>query len=208
MEKLKELLGEELYKQLEEKLGDKKVFIDDGNYIPKQRFDEVNNEKKELQNQLKERDGQLEELRKNSQDSKELQDKIQELQQANEETKSQYEQKIKEQKFNFALEQDLMKSQAKNVKAAKALVDTEKVSLDDDGNLIGLDEQLKQIKEENDYLFGPDLRGNRTDDTQSTPPAVKNNPWKKESLNLTEQGRILKEDPKLAERLKSEAGVK
>ena len=208
MEKLKELLGEELFNQVKEKLGDKKVFVDDGNYIPKQRFDEVNNEKKELQQQLKERDSQLEELKKQAQDSQELQNKISELQQTNDEVKNQYEQKMKEQKFNFALEQELMKAQAKNVKAAKALVDTEKISIDDNGNLIGFEEQLKQVKEENDYLFGPELKGNRPDDTQQTPPVVKNNPWKKESSNLTEQGRILKEDPKLAERLKSEAGVK
>ena len=33
------------------------------------------------------------------------------------------------------------------------------------------------------------------------------NPWKKESLNLTLQGRILKENPTLAARLKEEAGI-
>lgn len=208
MEKLKELLGEDLYKQVTEKLGDKKVFVDDGNYIPKQRFDEVNNEKKELQLQIRDRDKQLEELMEQAQDNQKLRNKIAELQQTNDEVKNEYEQKIREQRFNFSLEQALVRLQAKNVKAAKALVDTEKISIDDNGNLIGFEEQIKQIKEENDYLFGPDLKGNRPDDTQQTPPAVKNNPWKKESLNLTEQGRILKEDPKLAERLKSEAGVK
>lgn len=34
------------------------------------------------------------------------------------------------------------------------------------------------------------------------------NPWKKETFNLTEQGRIFKANPSLAERLKTEAGKK
>lgn len=43
---LKELLGEELYSQVTEKLGDKKIMVDDGNFIPKSIFDQVNTEKK------------------------------------------------------------------------------------------------------------------------------------------------------------------
>ena len=34
---------------------------------------------------------------------------------------------------------------------------------------------------------------------------VKYNPWAKETLNLTEQAQIIKEDPQLAAKLKSEA---
>ncbi|NGP45977.1 DUF4355 domain-containing protein [Bacillaceae bacterium SIJ1] len=34
------------------------------------------------------------------------------------------------------------------------------------------------------------------------------NPWKKETRNLTEQGRILRENPELAQKLKTQAGVK
>lgn len=35
---------------------------------------------------------------------------------------------------------------------------------------------------------------------------VANNPWKEETMNITEQGRIMKENPDLAKRLASEAG--
>ena len=37
-----------------------------------------------------------------------------------------------------------------------------------------------------------------------TPPSVKN-PWSKEHLNYTEQGKILKENPTLATQLKAQA---
>jgi hypothetical protein len=33
------------------------------------------------------------------------------------------------------------------------------------------------------------------------------NPWKKETLNLTEQARLLREDPELAKQMKAAAGA-
>ena len=46
---MKELLGEELYNQVKEKIGDKEMFINDGSYIPKKKFDDlmdmINNKK-------------------------------------------------------------------------------------------------------------------------------------------------------------------
>lgn len=46
MDKIKELLGEELFTQVAEKLGNTKLMVNDGNMIPKVRFDEVNEAKK------------------------------------------------------------------------------------------------------------------------------------------------------------------
>ena len=203
MDKLKELLGEELFNQVKEKLGDTKVMIDDGNFIPKSRFDEVNGERQELKNFLKERDDQLKDLKKQAKDSEELTGKINELQEQNEKTVEEYEDKLKSQRFNFAVERELSKVEAKNVKAVKALIDLEKVKLDGE-TLIGLDEQVKEIKESEPYLFGADLKGRKPHETKETPPPPKN-PWSKENFNLTEQGRLLKEDPELAEQLKAAA---
>src|SRR5690625_5499877 len=50
---LKELLGEELYNKVMEKAGNNKVaIVSDGNWFPKDKFDEKNNEVKDLQGQL------------------------------------------------------------------------------------------------------------------------------------------------------------
>ena len=207
MEELKKLLGEELYKQVMEALGDKELIVNDGNYIPKSRFDEVNNDRNSLKEQIKERDKQLEDLKKQAKDSEELQNQIKDLQTQNDETQKQYEQRIKEQKFDHALEQALMKEQAKNVRAAKALLDKEKISLDDNGNVIGLDEQLKAVKESDPYLFGPTLKGSEPNKNQEPPPEP-DNPWKKDTWNLTKQGVIYRDDPDKAEKLKKQAGIK
>lgn len=203
MEKLKELLGEELYNQLVAKLGDTKIMVDDGNFIPKSRFDEVNNDRQSLKDMLKERDAQLEELKKKAGDSEALKTKIEELQQANETTVNEYEEKLKKQSFNFAVESALAKFEAKNVKAVKALLDLEKIKLDGQ-SLLGLEDQVTALKYSDPYLFGAGLHGRKPNDTMTQPHPQKN-PWSKEHFNLTEQGRILREDPERAQKLKAQA---
>jgi predicted phage tail protein len=63
-DKMKELLGEELYNQVKEKIGDKELIINDGTYIPKAKFDDLNNDKKDLKKQLDEANTKIESLSK------------------------------------------------------------------------------------------------------------------------------------------------
>ena len=55
-------------------------------------------------------------------------------------------------KLNYALEARLAKEGVVNSKAVKALLDISKISLDGD-NLIGIDEQLKALKENEKWAF-------------------------------------------------------
>lgn len=204
---LKELLGEELFNQVSEKLGDNKIdIVSNGNWIPKSKFDEVNQEKKELKTQLEQRDNQLKELKIKAIGNEELTTKIAELESLNNQTKEEYETKIATLRKETSIELYLKDQQARNIKAVKALLDLDKVSIDGD-NLIGLEEQLKSLKESDSYLFGEDtIRGRDPNkDTIVVDPQYKNNPWKKETFNLTEQAEIYKEDPVLAEKLKEAA---
>jgi len=104
----------------------------------------------DLNKQLAERDEQLEELKKV--DAEGLQAKIEELQTANETTKTEYEQKLQQQAFEHRLENSLKDAGVRNVKAVKALLDTESIKLDGEA-LLGLDEQLKGLQESDPYLF-------------------------------------------------------
>jgi hypothetical protein len=56
-------------------------------------------------------------------------------------------------KFGYALDGALTQAKAKNVKAVKALLKSEDLKLTEDGQIMGLTEQLEKIKTENDYLF-------------------------------------------------------
>lgn len=72
---LKEILGEELYSKVNEKLGDKKLgIINDGSWIPKEKFDKVINEKNNLKKQLEEID--TEEINKQKQEVWNLQKEL------------------------------------------------------------------------------------------------------------------------------------
>lgn len=72
-----------------------------------------------------------------------------------EKAKSDADAQISEMKFDYALTAELTGAKAKNAKAVKALLDMDGLKLND-GKIIGLDEQLSQIKTENDYLFESD----------------------------------------------------
>lgn len=78
-------------------------------------------------------------------------------------------------KLNYALEARLAKEGAVNSKAVKALLDGSKISLDGD-NLIGVDEQLKALKESEKWAFAqptpdvPGAGGNPPPTTQTKTP--------------------------------------
>lgn len=206
LDNLKELLGDELYAQVMEKLGDTKIMIDDGNFIPKARFDEVNQAKNDYKKMVDDRHTQLKDLQKKASKHDELATEIEQLREQNQSQADEYEQKIQHQRLDHEIEKALITAEAKNVRAVKALLDLDEVKLTDDG-LKGLDSQLEALQESDAYLFGTDgLKGREPHKTKDPPPKT-DNPWKHETLNLTEQGRLIREDPEMARKLAAQAGV-
>ena len=97
-------------------------------------------------------------------------------------------------------------------KAVWRLEDGEAVPRDANGEIMtgasGVlthDEWITKLRETHSFLF-PQPKGAGATGSTST-GSVKVNPWKADQRNRTEQGRILKQDPSLAERLQREAGV-
>ncbi|MGM0970334.1 MAG: phage scaffolding protein [Bacillota bacterium] len=211
---LKELLGDDLYAQVVEKAGDQKIdIVSNGQWFPKERFDAVNNEKKELKSQLDERDQQLSTLQKQAKGNEELQNAIEQLQEENKKVSEEYQQKLDKQAFDFAIESALRDAKAKNIKAVKANLNVDGLKFSDD-KVIGLDEQLTALKESDSYLFEtenespPGLAGRQphgTGNSVANLPTAKN-PFSQEHLNLTEQGQILSSDPEQAKKLIIQAG--
>ena len=135
-----------------------KVVAGVGTMIPKSRFDELNDAKKQLDTDLAARDTQLEELKKTAGASEELKGQIATLQAANDTSKTEYEEKIQKQSYEFALERALTDAKVKNPKAVKALLNKEAIKLDGE-KLLGLHEQLKTLSESDGYLFAQDSEG-------------------------------------------------
>ncbi|MBD5103732.1 MAG: hypothetical protein HDT47_02585 [Ruminococcaceae bacterium] len=137
----------------------------DGNYVTKARFNEVNEENKSLKQTVVDRDKQLEDLKKSSGDSAELKKQIEDLQQQNSVNKAAYEKEMAKLRLDNAVETALAAAGAKNVKAVRSLFDTDKLKLDDDGKVDGLEEQINAVKKSDPYMFAekevntPVLRG-------------------------------------------------
>ena len=72
-----------------------------------------------------------------------------------EKAKADADKQISQMKFDYALSAAITGAKAKNAKAVKALLDMDGLKFND-GKIVGLDEQLAQIKADNDYLFESD----------------------------------------------------
>ena len=122
-------------------------------YIPKTRFDEVNEAKKNAEALVKERDKQLEDVKKNSGDNEELKNQITQLQAENKASKEKYEADIKKMQIDNAVQSALKDAGAKNVTALMALLTLDKAELAEDGTVKGLAEQIQELQKSESYLF-------------------------------------------------------
>lgn len=133
-------------------------------YIPKVRFDEVNNEKKKLELDVRDRDGQLETLKNSTGDVEGLKKQIETLQTENKTKDEKHAAEIKQLKVEAAIETALSGAKAKNAKAVRALLDLdmEKIKVKEDGTLEGLtlDEQIKKLQgaEDSKFLFDAETK--------------------------------------------------
>lgn len=66
--------------------------------------------------------------------------------------KTEKDEELKKVKFEFELERQLTKAGVRNTKAVKALLNDEGLAYSDD-KIVGLDEQLENLKENESYLF-------------------------------------------------------
>lgn len=164
-------------------------------YAPKERFDEVNGK-------LKEANTTIETLKKNNQDNEELQRQV-----------GEYKTKVTELETAAA---NTQKEYALRDKLKEAgVVDADyiiykhggldKFSFDKDGKPIGVDDVLKPLKEASPHLFKPE-NGGYNPAGGGNPPAK--NPFAKDTWNMTEQGKLFRENPAQARQLAAAAGVK
>ena len=164
-------------------------------FVPKERFDEVNGK-------LKEANTTIDTLKKSNADNEELQKQVKE-----------YKEKV-----------TILEAPAANTRKEYALKDKlkeagvvdadyiiykqggiDKFTFDKEGNPVGIDDVVKPLKESSPHLFKTEPGADYKPAGGGTPPSK--NPFAKDSFNLTEQGKLLRENPAQAKALASAAGV-
>lgn len=122
-------------------------------FITKSKFNEVNEAKKVSDKALEDANKTLESLKQNANLSDEYKKQIEELKTANSKAQEDFKAQLKQIKIDTAIDSALTGAKAKNNKAVRALLDTSKIVLGDDGTVSGIKEQLESIAKENDFLF-------------------------------------------------------
>lgn len=217
-EAVKKVIGEELYSQISEKLGEgQDLMLNDGSYIPKTRFSEVNEAKRQMEAELTtlksektEIEKTLEALKSDAETSKATKEQLSLMEQALVKVKEDSDKMVAQLKKEHTFDLSVNALKPKNLKAVKALFDIDKVSVDGE-NLVGFQDQAERIKAENPYLFedekkspfegGDDAKGKKKDMQQT-------NPWEDGTKNIYEQVMLKRQNPELANKLQAEAARK
>lgn len=138
----------------------------------------LNQQKEEITNELKDRDSQLEGLKNSTEDVAGLKKTIEDLQNTNKTNDENHKNEMNELKKSFAIEKELSNAKAKNVIAVKALLDLDKIELNEDGTLKGLSEQIDSLTKDEGtkFLFDTEtrnLRGAISGETGVDDPSTK-----------------------------------
>lgn len=183
-----------------------KIMAENGNDINKAKsdYDEMKSQLNTANNTIKERDKQIESLKKV--DAEALQAEITKLQEENKEATKKYQSDLKDIKLTNAIKLAIA-GKVHDEDMAASLFDKSKLVLTDEGKVAGLDEQLEVIKKDKGFLFKTDKVDTHYDPNSGGAPAGIN-PFAKETYNLTQQGKLLKENPAQAKELMAAAGFK
>lgn len=164
----------------------------DGNYVPKTRFDEVNEKNKTLTTQLSERDTSITQLKKDLED-KPSKEKVEQLEQllAN-----------KDKEHALQLAGEIKKVKIISEIAGKVhdndlvvnLLNLDKITVEDNGTMIGLKEQLDSLKQTKGFLFK----------NESTLPPVTNNEGNNASSNVNTNPASGVQSPNVAQQQNSD----
>lgn len=172
-EELKELgIDEETVNKVMEKYGasvnDFKTQID----TLKEEKGTLEAEKTALTTTAADYETQMESLKAEAGNNTALQERLDTLKSERDTWEAKAQEGVQQTTIDLKTELALTKAKARNPHIVLPLIDREALKLDDDGNLVGIDEQIEKIQQEDGYLFATDdISG-----AASTPPKKDYNP--------------------------------
>jgi rhamnose utilization protein RhaD (predicted bifunctional aldolase and dehydrogenase) len=175
-EKMKQMLGEDLYKQVAEKMGEIKFDILDG-YIPKARFNEVNEKNKLFEEKISSYEKQMNSTKNLLKDNEELKAQYSKIQDEHKELMKQKDKEIGNILKKSMFKEILNKEGAKHPDLLMRDIDWDVLSIDNN-NLIGANEKISEIKTNYADLFvTKTTEGNTPTKTETKTTSGSDNPF-------------------------------
>ncbi|MBX7336181.1 phage scaffolding protein [Clostridium chauvoei] len=122
------------------------------NAVPKETFNDING-------QFKTANTTIADLKKNNVDNETLQKTIKDHESTIKTQKAEYEAKVRNLTLDSAIEKALSQAKAKHSDLLASKIDREKLSINKDGEITGLDDQLKGLKDNYKDLFEEKISG-------------------------------------------------
>lgn len=191
---LKNVLSKETYeKVLEEFKGkgkdgkDFEVLPNDGTYIPKSKFDDINTQKNTLETERNTLKEELDKIKNSGEDVTKLKEQITNLSTTITENDKKHKEELQEQKLNSALKIAILKD-VQDVDIVSSLIDKTKLTLDENGEKItmGLTEQIENLKKTKPFLFKEEAPGDEQGELEGggLPPTGNGKAKEKENYSL------------------------
>ena len=171
-----------------------KLFITNEEKI-EERYGKLKIDRDDLKEKLGTADTTIADLKKNNVDNVALQSTITTHESTILTLKTDYNTKIREMSIKAAIKGKL--TDTKYPELLETKFDKKKLTISEDGTVLGIEEQLVAIKATYKDLFVPVVAG-RDPNNKGTNHSGETNPWSKDHFNLTEQGKILRDTPELA----------
>ena len=174
-----------------------KIMAENGNDVnaAKADYEALKQQLEAANTQIQERDGQLEQLKNATGDVEAMKQQITTLQAENKTAKEKYEADLKDLKLSAAIKMAVGNS-AHDADLVAGLFDKAKLILSEDGQVTGLEDQLKAIKKEKAFLFKEEkapqqIKGGKPAEGRGTSPADK----KPSEMTYSEMCKYLEANP-------------
>ncbi|MEG2908126.1 MAG: phage scaffolding protein [Erysipelotrichaceae bacterium] len=170
--------------------------------VPKEQYNTLSTTKTQLEDDIAKRDKQLVDLKNSTGDVNELQSQIKKLQDDNESAKKEYDEKVKNLQYDAAIEKALTNAIHPDLVSGK--IQREKLKLNNDGTITGLDEQVTALKESYKDLFKPEKVGGTPNNTGGSAPTVTKEEFSK--MGYLSVIKLKHDNPELYASLKGDGG--
>lgn len=134
----------------------------------KAKYTEANTKLEDITKQLEEANNTIKDLKKNNADNEALQNQVKEYEEKIKIQKADYESKVRNLTLDAAIEKALSVAKAKHTDLLSSKIERDKLVINDDNTITGLDEQINSLKENYKDLFEVTVSGTTPTNTESS----------------------------------------